>query len=199
MRSALHACVSVALLALLTSPAFAGKKKIDGLVFRPAQPVGTCANWPFLVSQEPDPFFKGLIRTKTHGTEQFRRGKDVVEKFPDELIVTVRFSQNAVPSLCPINFGLDPKTIKFRAEWRAGPRNVNAKGTVVQAELQDQGPWCEDTCGGLWEYELRIDAEGVPLQDFLVIRVDASDGAKLVEYVGALGPAAEMPAIALSP
>ena len=199
MRTVFHLCVSAALLALVSSPAFAGKKKIDSLIFQPAHAsVAGCAQGPFLVLQEPDPFFKNFTRAKTHGIEQFRRGEEVVDKFPDELTVTVQFSQNAVPSLCPV-IGLDPKSLKFRATWRDAGSTKVAAGTVVESELLDQGPWCEDKCGGMWKYELRINSEGVSLQDRLVINVDATDGTHIAEYVGTLGSSAERPTLVLLP
>jgi hypothetical protein len=199
MREVFHGCVSMALLALLATPAFAGNKKVDGLIFRPGQASPNCVSGSFFVLQEPDAFFKKLTKTETHGIEQFRRGNEVVEKFPDELLVTVQFSQNAAPSLCPMSSGLDPKTIKFRAEWRDGSSTVVAKGIVLRAELLDQGPWCEDKCGAVWKYLLKIDSEGVPLRDVLLITVDAKDGTQLAQYVGKLGSSTEVPSFVLLP
>jgi hypothetical protein len=197
MRTALHARVSLALLAILVTPALA-ENKIDGLIFRPTQTFGlNCPNGPFWVSQEPSPFFKQVTRTKTHGVEQVHRGQEVIEQFPDELTVIVESwpssepLQTSMPGVCPINFGIDPLTIKFRAEWRAAGTTTIAKGIVVQSKLLDPGPWCEDNCEGSWEYELRIDSQGVPLRDTLVISVDANDGTHLAEYIGALGSATE--------
>jgi hypothetical protein len=46
--------------------------------------------------------------------------------------------------------------------------------------------WCEDSCSGYWEYELRIDSENAPLKDRLVVRVDTENAAPIAEYVGEL-------------
>jgi hypothetical protein len=46
--------------------------------------------------------------------------------------------------------------------------------------------WCEERCVVRWSYELRIDSQNVPLQNDLVIKIEAQDGTRLAEYVGKL-------------
>ena len=70
-------------------------------------------------------------------------------------------------------------------EWKHDFQVVRAEGSFVVSEEAPQ-TWCEDRCSGHWIYELRIDSQNVPLQDDLVIRIEAEDGTRLAEYVGRL-------------
>ena len=81
----------------------------------------------------------------------------------------------------------DPAKLKFRATWHDTSQTKIADGTVVATEWQDPGPWCEDRCGGLWVYELRIDSEKLPLATQLAITIDSDDGTHLAEFLGRLG------------
>jgi hypothetical protein len=183
---------AVALLTLLPFSSSAGKNKIEGLAFQPAQVAGSpkCFDPMFSIEQEPDTFFKGLKHAKNHGVVTFRRGNSVVENFPDELRLKVLFVRRRTEfGSCAVEGAFDPARIKFRAEWKSGSRSQAAEGVIVQSEWQNPGPWCEDHCDGYWIYELRINSAGVALTNQLFVAVNAEDGTRLEQLVGTLGPA----------
>ena len=121
---------------------------------------------------------------------KFRRGKAIMENFPDELMPTVLFGHKPGQlENCPVSTTFDPATVKFRAEWRGGSQSRVAEGVVVSSEHSHPGLWCKDSCEGLWLYELRIESRGVPLTDQLFVTVNAENGDQLEQRVGTLGPA----------
>jgi hypothetical protein len=174
--------------ATLIGTASAGGKNVNGLSFRPSpQPKVPCLFQPFQIWQQPDPFFKNLKQVKSKGTVQYRRGRDVVENFPDSTNITVEFWQGVREfDACNPLPRFDPAKVKFHLEWKHDSQVVPAEGSFVVSEEPPQ-TWCEDRCSRHWTYELRIDSQNVPLQDSLVIRIEAEDGARLAEYIGKLG------------
>lgn len=65
--------------------------------------------------------------------------------------------------------------LQFRVEWQIGQQVVPAKGTVAVSERLSPQPWCENRCAGLWEYELRIDSQDVPLQSQLAVTIETEE------------------------
>jgi hypothetical protein len=129
------------------------------------------------------------------GTRQYRRGRDLVESFPDSTDITVEFwpglpEFKACSALPPF----DPANVKFHLEWKHDAQIVPAKGTFFVSE-ESQQPWCEDNCSGRWTYQLRIDSQDVPLHDNLIIRIEAEDGTRLAEYVGELDALPQPPSL----
>ena len=183
-------CLLLPLTVILLSSARAGqKKKISGLIFQPSQNSKTpCVYSPIHISQEPNAFFQDLKQVKAKGTTEYRHGKDAVATFPDELTLRVEIVRGpATMPTCGVTPNFDSATVQFRAEWWNGSQRVAAKGTVVRTDWEAPAIWCEDGCGGYWEYELRIDSENVPLKDQLVVRVDTENGTPIAEYVSELG------------
>ena len=188
MRGTPKLCILLPLTVILLSSALADHKKISGLTFRLSQNSKTqCVYSPFHVSHEPNAFFQDLRQVKANGRTEYRHGKDVVATFPDELTLRVEIARGltTVP-MCGVTPNFDSATVKFRAEWWNGSQRIAAKGTVVRTDWEAPAIWCEDSCGGYWEYELRIDSENVPLKARLVVRVDTENGAPIAEFVGEL-------------
>jgi hypothetical protein len=123
---------------------------------------------------------------KAKGKSQYRRGGESVTNFPDTTTVKVVFSRGpAGLDACAILPPFDPARINFRVEWRDGQHAVLAKGKFVESREPRRETWCEDGCsGGQWIYELRVDSQGMPFADELVIRIEATDGTCLAEFVG---------------
>jgi len=175
----------------LVATAWAASRTVNGLDFQlSAPPKQQCAFQPFHVWQEPDSFFRDLKQVKSKGALQYRRDRDIVASYPDSTTVRVEI-RLGVPELssCSILPPFDPAKLKFHIEWRSDSRTAPANGKVVQWQDSSAQPWCEDKCAGRWVYELRIDSQDVPLQDNLVIRIEAQDGSRLAEYVGKLSTA----------
>jgi hypothetical protein len=188
MRVISKICMLLPLTLTLLTPAQAGQKKITGLTFQPSSISQTpCAFSPIHISQEPNAFFQDLKQVKAKGMTEYRHGKDVVATFPDELTLRVEIARGVttIPT-CGVKQNFDSATVRFRAEWWDGSQRIAAKGTVVRTDWEAPAIWCEDSCGGYWEYELRIDSENVPLKDRLVVRVDTENDTPIVEYVGEL-------------
>jgi hypothetical protein len=177
-----HTAVVVLSAALITVAA-AREKKVYGLVFEAVRPLkAPPVSCYFLILQGADPFFKNLKQVKSKGSVEYRRGHDVVTDFPDSITARVFFRPSDL-SNCGALPAFDPARIKFRVEWQNGTQIVPAKGTEIKHELRP-GVWCENNCVGTWIYELRIDSQNVPLNDNLVIKIEAEDSTQLVEYIG---------------
>jgi hypothetical protein len=150
-------------------------------------PKTSCSFQPFHIWHEPDPFFKDLKLFKSKGSVQYRRGRDAVANFPQSTTLKVELSQGA-PQLrsCIALPAFDPAEVQFRVEWKNDSQTVPAEGKFVLSKEPSSQTWCEEQCVARWSYELKIDSQGVPLQSDLVVRIEAQDGTRLVEYVGKL-------------
>ena len=180
--------VLLAFSAVLISKAWAGGKTVDGLTFQLSpQPKVPCLIQPFQIWHAPDVFFKGLKQVTSKGTLQYRRGHDIVANFPDSTTVIVELWQGLRGFIsCSTSPAFDPARVKFHVEWKNDSHTVSANGKFVVSEESSPQTWCEDNCAARWTYELRIDSEGVPLQDSIVVRIETEDGTRLAEYVGKL-------------
>ena len=188
MRVTSKICLLLPLTLTLLTSAPAGQKKVTGLTFQPSQSSQTpCAYSPIHISQEPNAFFQDLKQVKAKGMAEYRHGKEVVATFPDELTLRVEIARGVTTMpTCGVKANFYSATVQFRAEWWDGSQRIVVKGTVVRTDWEAPAIWCEDSCGGYWEYELRIDSENVPLKDRLLVRVDTENGTSLAEYVGEL-------------
>jgi len=145
----------------------------------------------FYVEQEPNPFLTNVIEVKDKGVVKFRRDKEMLENFPDEITVRIEYRRNpeggflVPPKVCD---PIDASGVQFKAIWSNKSRTVTADGVVL--EQQDRGPelFCELKCADLWVYKLRIDSKEVPLTDNLLIMIDSPEGKHLAKLAGGLGP-----------
>lgn len=191
MGSVAQRCVLPVLLAVL-SAGFGAEKKIEGLVFDPTpgsvpSVSGRPCVSPFLLSQEPDQFFQNIKENTVNGSVRFERDGNILKTFPDELILSFAYSRTqALGSCTAVVPQFDPEKIKFKAVWRNGAQISAADGKFVLSEHQPSGVWCEQKCGGLWVYELRIESAGVPLTDQLEVTVEAGNGSRIAQFTGKL-------------
>ena len=167
---------------------WAGGKPVNGLIFQIfPEPKIPCLFQPFQIWQKADPFFKDLKQFRTKQVLEYRRGKEVVANFPDSTTVVVGYSGNFTEfNSCMDLPAFDPKTVKFRLTWKGDSRNFPANGTYVLSQESAPRPWCEQRCAGTWTYELIIDSQNVPLQDSLIVTIEAQNGTRLTEYIGKL-------------
>jgi hypothetical protein len=192
MRGVAQMRVLPVLLAVLSAAAFGAGKKIEGLVFDPTPGSGQSVSGgpcvaPFSLSQEPDQFFQNIKENTVNGSVRFERDGNIVKTFPDELILSFAYlPTHALGSCTAVVAQFDPEKIKFKAVWRNGTEISPADGTFVLSEHQAPGVWCEQKCGGLWVYELRIESAGVPLTDQLEVTVEAGNGSRIAQFTGKL-------------
>jgi hypothetical protein len=183
--------ILIAFSALLVSEAWAGKT-VNGLIFQLLPPPAKqCLYQPFHVWHEPDAFFKGLKQVKTKGTQQYRKGHDIVANYPAYTTVRVEFWQGLpeMNSCSPLLPAFDPAKLKFHVEWQNASQIVPVKGNFSVSEELSPQTWCEDKCTGRWVYELRMDSQDVPLQSNLVFTIETEEGTRLAKYVGKLSSA----------
>jgi hypothetical protein len=142
-------------------------------------PVGVDA-CGFSAIAEPSPALSHLKRVKTKGKVQFRQGNRIVESYPEEIHLNVRYGNpdglpiSTIPSGKCVN--LDPVNVKFSASWRNQSGSVVAPGSLQSWEILRPAPMCETGCAGYSSYELRLDSSNIALTDELVITVYANDG-----------------------
>lgn len=192
MRKVALSYVLAATLQLLSIPTFGEERMIEGLVFNPVKGSGQdISGWncpaPFSLSQEPDPYFQDMRKSRVDGAVRFERAGKVLENFPDELTLHLVFLPNS--HFCTVAVPqFDPEKIKFKAVWRNGSQILPAEGAFFLSERPEPRIWCEDHCGGSWVYELRIESAGVPLTGQLEITVEAENGNRVAQFTGKLGP-----------
>jgi hypothetical protein len=173
---------------VLTCNGWARGKPVNGLIFQIlSEPKIPCLFHPFQIWQKADPFFKDLKQFRKNQDLEYRRGKEVVANFPDSTTVVVAYSGSLTEfNSCMALPPFDPRTVKFRLTWKSDSQNFTANGTYVMWQESAPRPWCEERCAGAWEYELRIDSQNVPLQDSLIVTIEAQNGTRLTEYIGKL-------------
>jgi hypothetical protein len=188
-----HSAV-VVLSATLITLALAREKKVYGLGFAPTQQANApCGPRDFFVSHQADSFFSNLKVAKSKGIAHYYRGHAAVASFPDSTVVRVLFWHfPSVTNVCSPLPTFNPAKVQFNVEWKDNGQVVPGKGSFVKSQEAAPASWCEDSCAGAWVYELRIDSQNVPLNDSLVIRIDAQDGTRLAEYTGRLSTAAQL-------
>jgi hypothetical protein len=116
------------------------------------------------------------------GTE-FHRGKNVIDHFPDEVMVELTITDCASPYTVPVGRDI-LGAMQFAAEWRRGTEERPVGGLYVpRTRSKDSSPESHDT---VQVFELSIQSADVPLSDQLVLTVSASDGKKLAQFVAGL-------------
>jgi len=180
----------VACLAFLSAQVWARAKAVNGLDFQQSPPQKEhCLSQPFHVWHERDEFFKNLQEVKSKPTTQYRRGHDIVVSYPDSTTVRVELWRGLPENSCIVLPKFDPAKLQFRVEWQIGQQVVPAKGTFAVSEPLSPQPWCENRCAGLWEYELKLDSQDVPLESQLVLTIETQDCTRLAKYLGRLSTA----------
>lgn len=173
---------------MLICKAWAGGKAVNGLSFQIfPEPKTPCLFHPFQLRQERDPFFTDLKQLKKKNTLEYRRGKQVVANFPDSTTVIVEYWGGPQEfSSCATLPVFDPERVKFQLTWKSDSQSIPANGTYVVSKEFAPGPWCEKNCADAWKYELRVDSQNIPLQDHLIVSIEAQNGTRLAEYIGTL-------------
>jgi hypothetical protein len=116
------------------------------------------------------------------GTE-FHRGKNVVDRFPDELMVEVSVTDCTSPYAVPVSRDI-LDSMEFDAQWRRGSAERPVSGLYVpRVRSRVSVPETGDT---VQIYALSIQSADVPLTDQLVLRVSSSGGRKIAEFVAGL-------------
>lgn len=144
-------------------------------------PIQGCA---FSGTANTDPGWKHLKEVKVNGVKKFRRGKVVIENYPEEITLSLTYGlfesySPTAKSAYDCTPTWDPAKVQFSAAWRNTTRTVTAKGVQLNAEWHDPGVWCESKCRGYcgyWTYEIRLDSENIPLGDELQVTVHTEDG-----------------------
>lgn len=124
------------------------------------------------------------LRKKRSGSgTEFRRGKNVIERFPDEVMVEVSVTDCTSPYAVPVSRDI-LSAMQFAAEWRRGTEERPVGGLYVpRTRSRDGLPESSDT---VQIFELSIQSSDVPLSDQLVLTVSSSEGKKIAEFVAGL-------------
>jgi hypothetical protein len=116
------------------------------------------------------------------GTE-FHRGKSVIDRFPDEVMVELTVTDCASPYAAPVSRDI-LGSMQFSAEWRRGVEERPVSGLYVpRTRSRDGLPDSGDT---VQVFELSIQSADVPLTDQLVLTISSPDGKKVAEFVAGL-------------
>jgi len=148
-------------------------------------PTQGCA---FSGAANTDPGWKHLKELKVNGVKKFRRGKVVIENYPEE--ITLSLTYGLLESYSPTAKSAydctptwDPAKVQFSATWRNTTRTVTAKGVQLNAKQHVAEIWCEQMrCRAYWTYEIRLESENIPIRDELVLTIHAEDG-KVVSII----------------
>lgn len=130
-----------------------------------------------LVSSED--FFDGLSRTDRNGKIEYKRIKQVIENYPDRLEVTIRL---AVGECRPQNQTTPEdsrienmwKALNFEAQWKDETRIRPALHELIGARQLASSTYPiegENFRMRVYEYDLKVPAQGVRLADHLIISV----------------------------
>jgi hypothetical protein len=124
-----------------------------------------------------------LRKKRSGGGTEFRRGKNVIEWFPDEVMVEVSITDCTSPYAVAVNRDI-LSAMQFAAEWRRGAEERPVGGLhVPRTRSRDSSQESSDT---VQIYELSIQSSNVPLTDQLVLTVSSSEGKKIAEFVAGL-------------
>jgi len=146
---------------------------------------------------ESGTFFEGLTSHSQHGQQTFRVGSKEVKFFPEHVSIRLDgFLDKCGPheeGRYRNDLRLDGEfmsSLRFKTYWKRGfdMRTVDAK-----VEKQDSPSGLDlallSPSIDVWEYELSITAEDVPLTDSLVLLISDSTGKELSRLSGNAGTA----------
>ena len=187
----LFACMMAAV-CLLLSPA-AGSQSSEGTsgtvheYMKDAVPLSAgqvrsgsvCVNFvPFL---EADYFFKGLERIDTPEGSVFRRNSQVIENFPNYLVVeiNIRIEQCDADLYTPAPSPAFVKGMHFRAQWKRGLYLRPVAGVLIEGK-----PVHLDEGDNRMLFVMKLHDRDVPLTDHLIISVISAQG-KLLSRMSA--------------
>ncbi len=124
------------------------------------------------------------LRKKRSGSgTEFRRGKNVIDRFPDEVMVEVSVTDCISPYAVSVSRDI-LTAMQFAADWRRGDEERPVGGLYVPRTRSKEGmPESRDT---VQIFELSIQSSDVPLTDQLVLTVSSLDGKKIAEFVTGL-------------
>jgi len=124
-----------------------------------------------------------LRKKRSASGTKFHRGKNVVERFPDEMMVELTVTDCTSPYAVPVGRDI-LGAMQFAAEWRRGTEERPVGGLYVPRTRSGEGyPESHDT---VQVFELSIQSADVPLTDQLVLTVSSSDGKKIAQFVAGL-------------
>jgi hypothetical protein len=143
----------------------------------------------------PD-FFTGLARVSTPDGFEYRRGKELVTEFPQEL--TLHLQIRDIPCMGSFEAGAPRRfltqqivgALAVRFYWKRGfalrpLKNVTrTKATALQLSPIANMDTGDPVDRYLWRFEFAVPSAGVPLTDHLVIVLRTAEG-KLVARVSA--------------
>lgn len=159
---------ALVLLSLTLVSFAAARRKPKSMSIRMMQLEGCGAS--FDVQQEPNPFLTNVEEVKEKGVVKFRRDKETLENFPDEIRLRILhrspsygFFETTVPAKTSKPCSpVDPRNVRFKALWSNKSRSVSADGIVLDQQYLGPEPFCELKCANRWTYELRIDSKVYP-------------------------------------
>ena len=124
-----------------------------------------------------------LRKKRSAGGTEFHRGKNVIDRFPDEVMVELTVTDCTSPYAVPVGRDI-LGAMQFAAQWRRGTEERPVGGLYVpHARSKDSWPESHDT---VQVFELSIQSADVPLSDQLVLTVSSSDGKKVAQFVAGL-------------
>jgi hypothetical protein len=144
-------------------------------------------------------FFDHIRARKTANGVQFRRGAQVVETFPDSLVVSViavlgkysareRAAQGDDASRKDVHF--DEKfmeSVTFEGSWKEGFAEKPAEiGPLVEGRIPNPDLATNDR--DWWEYQFKVRSDGVSLADALVIVIQSPDGKDGRSFLCSINP-----------
>jgi hypothetical protein len=136
---------------------------------------------------ETNPFFSNLKKTTKGAGVQFRRGKMLVQQFPDDLIIDVRVYTGPHACALPRNDAGEEflRALRFSLSSTHGSELRHITGVATRSK-ESSGSWCEDRCSEMWTYELAIQAGDVPLTDAIILTITTGDGEQIEQFTGQL-------------
>jgi len=121
-------------------------------------------------------------KRSARGTE-FHRGKNVIDRFPDEVMVELTVTDCTSPYAVPVGRDI-LGAMQFAAQWRRGTEERPVGSLYVpHTRSKDSGPESSDT---VQVFELSIQSADVPLTDQLVLTISSSEGKKVAQFVAGL-------------
>jgi hypothetical protein len=124
------------------------------------------------------------LRKKRSGSgTEFRRGKNLIERFPDEVMVEVSITDCTAPYAVAVSRDI-LSAMQFAAEWRRGAEARPVSGLYVPRTRSRDG--LQASSDTVQIYELTIQSSDVPLTDQLVLTVSSAEGKKIAEFVAGL-------------
>ena len=148
-----------------------------------------------LLDIESGDFFDGLESRNTQAGLQFRKGDQLVERFPPEATIIIRvLTSHCVGPPDPHDFHpgftFDEKfisTLQFKAFWQRGLERRRADLALFTSGESGQDSFENDFRISEWVYVLKIRCLDVPLTDSLNLEILSYDGKRVGRFPLKLG------------